>query len=231
MKQEDIKEQKTISEKIDAFFTKNRKIALIALACVGLIIAAVVISVIIVDSSNKKAIAQVESIIYDFETFKSEKLTNALDSLTDEEKRLLSEEAQSVIEKLSPFQSKNNYAGFMANQQIGDIYFGNGDFEKALEAYEKVSFSENTYIAGVVSFNAASCADELSQFEKAYTYYTKASTCKNFPFKERALFNAARVQESIDKTKALSVYDMLVRDYPDSEWGLLAKTRIIELGL
>lgn len=221
----------TISDKLNDFFSRHRKSVIIVSISVLVVVAAVIAAVVIVDNTKKNEIATIETVILDFEKFKVDKLKNSLDSLTEEEKTMFEAEKTKVIEKLSAYRHKKNYAGFMANQEIADIYFADGNFEKALAAYECITLGKDNYTSGVLFFNAACCADELGQSEKAADLYAKAGQCENFPFRERALFNAARVQENIDKAKAMEAYKQLVADYPNTEWASLSKTRLIELGL
>lgn len=219
----------TLSERINDFFVHNRKILLLVLVAVLLIIVVLISAVVVIEQRENFAIKEIETSIVDFEKFKSEKIKNAEDSLSDEEKRLLAEEETKLIETLSKYADEKNYAGFMAIQQIGDIYFKDGDFEKALSFYEKAPLAIDKYPSGVLFFNAGTCADELAENEKAFDFYTKASECKDFPFKGRALFNAARVQESFDKAKAIDSYKNILATHPNSEWAFLSKSRIIQL--
>lgn len=221
----------TISDKINDFFVRNRKILLIILALVLLVVLIVIGVVVFFDTQRTTAINEIEAAIADFQKFKTEKIKNADNSLSDEEKKLLTDKETKLIETLSKYSEQKNYAGFMAIQQIGDIYFKNGDFEKALHFYEKMPLSANRYPSGILLFNAAMCADELGQNEKAMRLFIEASGCTEFPFKARALFNAARVQESLDGVKAIETYKQLIASYPDTQWANLAKTRVIELEL
>lgn len=224
-------EKVTFSDRVDSFFAQHRKKVLVALSTLFVVVIAVIAIFMVIERQKKAAITKIETEIIAFEKFKSEKIKNSANSMTDEEKKLLADEEATLIEKLTPYSVQNNYAGFMAVQYIADIYFKNGDFEKALSFYEKLNLPKELYTSGVVFYNAAACADELGQNEKAIDFYRKAANCVSFPFKARALFNAARVQENIDASAAVDAYTKVVADYPNSEWALLSKTRVIELGL
>lgn len=221
----------TLADKLNNFFTQNRKALLIFLSATLAVFLVLVGWLAFLENQQKSAIAKIETLVVDFEKFKSENLKNALDSLTEEEKKLLTEKENTLIESLIPYASENNYVGFMANQQIADIYFKNNDFEKALSFYEKIKLPNSQYVAGVLFFNTATCADELEQNEKAIEFYNKAATCENFPFKARAFFNIARVQENTGKEQAIEAYKKVISEYPNTEWAHLSKTRIIELNL
>lgn len=220
----------TITDKVNSFFVKNRKVLLIVFGVVFAVVLVVIGSLVFFEHKGKVDIAEIETIIIDFEKFKKDNIKNTYDSLTEAEKKLLSDEEIKVIEKLSKHINANNYSAFMAIQQIADIYFKNREFEKALSFYEKAPIS-NKYICGVLFFNAGTCADELGQTDKAIQFYNKASECIDFPFKARALFNVARVQESTDTSKAVETYNSIIAKYPNTEWSNLSKTRLIELKL
>ncbi|MEL3909255.1 MAG: tetratricopeptide repeat protein [Treponemataceae bacterium] len=229
MAEEEIK--LTLSDRLNNFFTQNRKTLLIVLLDVLVFFLALVGWFAFVENQQISAIAKIETLVVDFEKFKSEELKNALDSLTEEEKKLLADKENALIESLIPYTDKNNYAGFMAAQQIADIYFKNENFEKALSFYEKINLPSSKYVTGVSLFNAAACADELGQSEKAIELYNKAANCEDFPFKARAFFNIARVQENTNKERAIEGYKKIISEYPNTEWAYLSKTRIIELEL
>lgn len=224
-------EKVTLSDKINNFFEQNRKKVLIVFAGIFIAVIAVVVSFMIFENKKKSAMGKIETLILKFEKFKSDNLKNSSDSLTEEEKKKLAEAENALIEKLAAYSDNNNYAGFMACQQIADIYFRNNDFEKALTYYEKLNLPKDRYISGVMAYNAGTCADELGRNEKAIEFYKKAMDNTEFPFKARALFNVARVQENLDVKLAIDSYNKVLADYPDTEWASLSKTRIIELGL
>ena len=104
-------------------------------------------------------------------------------------------------------------------------------YEDALKFYELAAKAvKNSYVEGVASFNAAACADELGDKEKALAYYERASKVENFPLIPRALFNTGRLYEALSKKEdAILSYNRLLEKYPQNEWALLAKSRIIVL--
>lgn len=104
-------------------------------------------------------------------------------------------------------------------------------YEDALKFYELAAKAvKNYYAEGVASFNVAACADELGDKEKALAYYEIASKVENFPLIPRAVFNTGRLYEALDKKdEAILSYSKLLEKYPQNEWSLLAKSRIIVL--
>jgi len=142
-------EKVTLSDKINNFFEQNRKKVLIVFAGIFIAVIAVVVSFMIFENKKKSAMSKIETLILEFEKFKSDNLKNSSDSLTEEEKKKLAEAESTLIEKLAAYSDNNNYAGFMACQQIADIYFRNNDFEKALTYYEKLNLPKDRYISAM----------------------------------------------------------------------------------
>ena len=88
------------------------------------------------------------------------------------------------------------------------------------------------YTAGIAYFNAAACADELQQYEKALDFYTLSAAAEEFSLKPRALFNIGRIEEMLAHSdKAVDAYTKLIEAYPDNEWALLGKSRVIALSI
>lgn len=220
----------TAEEKVNNFFHAHRKAIFIILGVLAVLLVVFIMVVIFYSAQKNKATTEIEQLMLDFNKVKSEKIKNSLDELTDEEKRILAEEEDKLLESLKAHTAGKGYASFVANSEIAEIYFNRKDWENALLAYEAAAkFQLKAYTAGVAYFNAGTCADELGDFEKAFDYYKKASEVESFPLASRAFFNSARVQEQLDKEKAIEIYKKLVVDFPDSEWANLSKTRIIQL--
>ena len=140
-----------------------------------------------------------------------------------------------LAEKLEKQAAANGrtYAGFRAYTTLGEIYVLRKDWEKAIAFYQKAGEAQQkSYTAGIAYFNAASCADELQQHDKALEFYTLSAASDDFSLKPRALFNIGRLEESLSHSdKAVEAYTELTEAYPDNDWTLLAKSRIIALSI
>ena len=140
-----------------------------------------------------------------------------------------------LVEKLEKQATANgrSYAAFRAYTTLGEIYVLRKDWEKALTFYQKAGEAQpKSYTAGIAYFNAAACADELQQHDKALELYTLSGSYDDFPLKPRALFNIGRLEESLAHSdKAIEAYTKLTELYPDNDWALLAKSRIIALSI
>lgn len=232
-----LEENKDLAQKINDFLVQYRKIVLGILVCILVAVAGVIVWFVIGENSKKTSVTSVEKIIYELEDFKREdraKNPSSENDAEDNEKNVsaaVKEAEDKAIEELKPLGLKysSSYAGFRANTTIAEIYFQRKMYEDALKFYELAAKAvKNSYIEGVASFNAAACADELGDKEKALAYYERASKVENFPLIPRAIFNTGRLYEALSKKEdAILSYNKLLEKYPQNEWALLAKSRII----
>lgn len=234
-----LEENKDLAQKINDFLAQYRKIVLGIVVCILVAVAGVIVWFVIGENSKKTSVTSVEKVIYELEDFKREdraKNPSSEDDAADNEKTIsaaVKEAEDKAIEELKNLGSKysSSYAGFRANTTIAEIYFQRKMYEDALKFYELAAKAvKNSYVEGVASFNAAACADELGDKEKALAYYERASKVENFPLIPRALFNTGRLYEALSKKEdAIFSYNRLLEKYPQNEWALLAKSRIIVL--
>ena len=234
-----LEENKDLAQKINDFLVQYRKIVLGIVICILVAVAGVIVWFVTAENSKKTSVTYVEKIIYELEDFKREdraKNSSSEDDAEDNEKNIseaVKEAEDKAIEDLKAIGSKysSSYAGFRANTTIAEIYFQRKMYEDALKFYELAAKAvKNSYAEGVASFNAAACADELGEKEKALAYYERASKVENFPLIPRALFNTGRLYEALSKKdEAILSYNRLLEKYPQNEWALLAKSRIIVL--
>ena len=234
-----LEENKDLAQKINDFLAQYRKIVLGIVVCILVAVAGIIVWFVIGENSKKTSVTSVEKIIYELEDFKREdraKNPSSEDDAADNEKTVsaaVKEAEDKAIEELKTLGSQysSSYAGFRANTTIAEIYFQRKMYEDALKFYELAAKAvKNSYVEGVASFNAAACADELGDKEKALAYYERASKVENFPLIPRALFNTGRLYEALSKKEdAILSYNRLLEKYPQNEWALLAKSRIIVL--
>lgn len=230
-------ENKELAQKVNDFLFANRKPALIILACI-LVTVAVSITVYAVSAKMKQqSIVDVERVIYNLEDFKAKYKAEDEKANDGEKNGTVPEEIKTeedkTIEQLLSLTAKRStsYSAFRANTVIAEIYFHRKSYEEALKYYELAAHAlESSYTAGVAYFNAAVCADELSDNEKALEFYKKASDIRDFPLVPRALFNVGRIYEALAQNEeAIKTYNKLLETYPKNDWALLAKSRVIFL--
>ena len=239
------KEDRDFAASVSAFLSANRKAMLAVLGTAVTAVIAVIVFFAVSEKMNAEAVSSVEKVIYDFEQFKGknkpaeennelsedtygeEKIAGTSDAVTAEEDKTI-EALKALLLKHS-----SSYAAFRANTAIAEIYFQRKNYTEALQFYETAAKSvKKGYPVGLAYFNAAACADELQQYEKALELYILSASYDDFPLKPRALFNIGRLEESLaHPDKAIEAYTKLAESYPDNDWTLLAKSRIIALSI
>lgn len=134
------------------------------------------------------------------------------------------------LEKLG--RSSDGYASYLAFYNVADMYFTRKDYSKAKDYYEEaLKALPSSYVSGVLLFNIAVCIEEIGGDDaKALEYYEKSSSIEDFPLKPRAIFNVARLQEKLGKDDdAIITYNSLMEKYPDNDFAMIGKSRVIAL--
>ncbi|CEM60361.1 tetratricopeptide repeat protein [Treponema phagedenis] len=216
-------ENNTIGVVINDFLAAKRRFILIGFLAIIAIIVGVTVYLTITSKMHRTAATKVEEIRNEWV---SEKEKNSENTGTKENE---------IIQKLGKIASsnKNSYAGTRAYTTIAEIYFSRKDWENAMKNYELAAeSSKKTYLSGVNYFNAAVCADESGKQDLALDYYNKSAGAPEFPLQPRAMFNIGRLQEALSHTEeAIEAYNKLLEKFPNDNWALLGKSRIIELSL
>ena len=213
----------SFSERCGEFLTRHRKPIIIILGMVCAVVAIALIASSITARAAKKASVETEAIISEWTDLRNKKA---------EDMAVKEDELVEKLEKQAATDGRT-YSAFRAYTTLGEIYVLRKDWEKALGFYQKAGEAlPKAYTAGIAYFNAAACADELQQYDKALELYTLSAASDEFPLKPRALFNIGRLEESLSHSdKAIEAYTKLTDSYPDNDWALLAKSRIIALSI
>lgn len=113
-----------------------------------------------------------------------------------------------------------------------EYYYQKKDWEKSAADYQELAkrFPES-YMASMALFDAGVCLEQLGKTDEALALYQKvADQYKDTFVAPRALFDAGRISEQKSSfNQAKTYYDRLTTDFPQSEWTVLAKNRVIEL--
>lgn len=163
--------------------------------------------------------------------------TNSESEEKEEEKpspEILEKEDIAILELEKLGNSATGYASYLAFYNIADMYFSRKDFSKAKDYYLKAYGAlPNSYVAGVLLFNTGVCIEEMGgELTEALEYYKKASKIEDFPIKPRAMLSVGRLQEKLEKVDdAIATYTDLFEKYPDNEFALIGKSRLIELNI
>lgn len=214
-------EKKTINVQVGNLLSRYRLFLLSFLVVIVLVVIVGSIVLYVHSANTKKGIEKVENL-----SFELSKITD-FDNAPQSEKDELIAKATDLTKKYSGI-VKLRAAFFVA-----DLEFRQEHWEKSLEMWKIVAETDKkAYTNGLAWFNAAVCAENLSNFASAEEYLTYSVNAPDFPLVSRAWFNLARIQEVLDNTeKATESYQKLVDLYAGSEWAKLAKTRLISLSL
>lgn len=212
----------TFNQKMNDFLYRNRMILISCFVVVFCVIAALVTVSAINGSRNRAAFERVDAIVSEWDAARNESDTAGLAG-----------KETGYIEQLSKIAraNGNTYAAARADLSAAEIYYARKDWKNARELYlAAAARAPKAYTAGICWYNAGMCADELGNAQEAIDSFTKAAGFGNFGLKSRALFNIGRVEEQRGgKDAAIAAYESLVAQFPDDQWSLLAKSRVIAL--
>ena len=147
---------------------------------------------------------------------------------------ILEKEDVAILELEKLGKTATGYASYLAFYNIADMYFSRKDYSKAKDYYlEAYNALPNNYMAGVLLFNIGVCIEEMKgELTEALEYYEKASKIEDFPIKPRAMLSVGRLQEKLERfDDAIATYNNLFEKYPDNEFALIGKSRLIELSI
>jgi TolA-binding protein len=157
--------------------------------------------------------------------------TTADQNLKEEDlrKKLLdiNEDFELVIEKHPNSQSAARSAYY-----IGNTLYRNGDYEKAIEYYEKgAAGRKKSSLSFLCLMGIASCQEQLKNYDKAARIYDEVlSSYKDRYIAPTALFNLGQVLERVNKLdKAKDEYAKIVDEYGWSSWKEFAEKRMLLL--
>ncbi len=210
------------SQKFNDFLSKNKVVFLTVVIVFAFAFIVLVALTVVTENRNNAAFETVETVLADWDTARSAEDKSGLAVKEDE---LLSS-----LEKIAS-SNKTSYAGARAYMTAAEIYFSRKDWKNAQEQYlAAAKAAPRSYTAGLNWYNAAVCADEQGNSDDAVTWFNKSLAAENFNLKSRALFNLGRIEEQrSNKDAAIASYEKMAEQYPNDEWTLIAKSRIIAL--
>lgn len=213
-------ENETLATSLGAKLEKSKGLVLTVGAIVLVLVAAVLVFATVRAKSISNGIERVDSISY--------ALTNESEELSDSD---IAARQNKALEELVSLGDKSGIVGLRANMLIAEIKFAQKNYEEARSAWLKAAnLNKKAYTASVCFFNAALCSEELNDSENAIAYYKLASEDENFLLIDHALFSLGRVNETAQKyEEAKETYQRLYDLHSTSNWGLLAKSRLIAL--
>jgi tetratricopeptide (TPR) repeat protein len=127
----------------------------------------------------------------------------------------------------------NTFSVQRALYSEGLYYLEKKDYAKAAEAYlELAEKYEKSYLAPESFFNASGAFEMAGDTDKAiYCLEKILELYKNdSPVGPEACFNLGRIHDGKgNREKAIEYFELLLTDFPESDWTGVAQTRIIEL--
>jgi tetratricopeptide (TPR) repeat protein len=219
--------QETLSERLNAFFSRYR-LGLIVTASVLLIgIVAAVIVFQIADARAERMLEATEAL---------QRLEADYAALAEEEEsadlQATEEELRAAIADLID-EYPRDYGALRARFVLGGLEWQLENWNAAYEAFLAVAEEHRpNYLTATALFSAAAAAENMGDVDRARELYGRVADGDLTPNTERAhaLFNLGRLAEADgDATLALEYYNRLVDDHTGSNWTSLGRNRIIWL--
>lgn len=128
----------------------------------------------------------------------------------------------------------HSWSARMAYYHLGNIYYNNGEIDKAIHAYEKFIAKTGTDKTGVkfLALTSLGYAYEAKKdYKDALKYFEEAQNVYNTGFEMIGLRNIARAYEELNnKEKALEYYKKALEKTTDSAASIFLKRKISTLG-
>ena len=116
----------------------------------------------------------------------------------------------------------------------GDMSYHKGDYQKAIELYQKAlgAFSGEGAIQKLIWNGLAHAHEARKDYESAAEYYKKITDTQDEFMKGDACYNFGRLMEALNhQEKAVEAYNKVVQAYPDSIAFQIAKEKVFRLEL
>lgn len=215
-------EKATVGEKVAGYVETRQKVLFSVLVAVVAAVVVFAVAVTVKTKNAEKGLSAIDLISYT--------LTENSSSLDDE---ALAERKKNAISALEEYNRKGGVVGVRANMLSAEIAYSDKDYGNASSYWvSAVNKGKKSYTSPICAFNAATCFENLGDYENAEKYYKMASGAEDFLLASRANFSLGRVREARgDKDGAIEAYNSVVANDPDSSWADLAKTRLIKLDI
>ena len=118
-------------------------------------------------------------------------------------------------------------ASFEAQMQLGSLYFDHGQFEKALEWYQKAASTAGDKLDRGTALSSVGYAQEnLGKPTEALASFQKAIAVGETSLKGDLLLAIARCYEGLhDSAKARSIYEQVSKEFTGGDYSKVAEIR------
>ena len=224
----DKSEKINVTEKVNEFIQKNRRVLFIGLISVIALIVALIVIFSVREKVQAGNLSQVDALNRRYEALKPHVGGEGEEAVSKQP------EIAALLDDLAAFESKKSgFAAARAYSISASINEGRKDWAEAEKNWTNAAKAAGkSYLVPVSFFNAAVAAEEQGNTETAIAYYGEAlGNEKIFPAAARAQFSIGRLQESLNKKEAaLEAYRTLINKWPsDPLWTNLAQSRIVVL--
>lgn len=127
----------------------------------------------------------------------------------------------------------HSWSGRMAYYHLGNIYYQNGEMDKAISSYEKFvskAGSDKTGIKFLALTSLGYAYEVKKDYKSALKYFEQAQNAYNTGFEMIGLRNIARTYEELNnKEKALEYYKKALEQTKDTSVTIFIKRKISSL--
>lgn len=123
----------------------------------------------------------------------------------------------------------NTEAGRLTLVVYGDYHYKKANYDEAIELYLKAleAYQDDLSIKAFILNSIGYCYEEKRDYKAASEYFLKIIDLENGILKDTAYFNLGRIYETIgDGATALTHYDKVVKDYPESIHFQAARNKV-----
>jgi tetratricopeptide (TPR) repeat protein len=210
------------SARLSSFIQRSRIVLITILIVVLVGIAGTGAVYAFIQSSQKKASANVEALADRYDALRAAK-----DDAKSDEK---------IAALISDLKAAGQGSGFNAARASSILAMISADKKDWADAEKHwlaaAAAASQSYLAPVSIYNAAAAAEEQGDNKKALELYVRCvdQYKDSFPLAPRALFAAGRINEALkDYAAANSAYKKIVEQWPNDGWTKLAHSRILSI--
>ncbi|HPC87215.1 MAG TPA: tetratricopeptide repeat protein [Smithellaceae bacterium] len=131
-------------------------------------------------------------------------------------------------------QYPHSWSGRMAHYHLANIYYNQGDLDRAIVSYEAFiakTGSDKTGVKFLALTSLGYVYEAKKDFQSALKYFEQAQKVYHTGFEMMSLRNVARAHEALnDKAKALEYYQKALEKAKDPAARLFLQKKIAELG-